>query len=63
MVKDPLVALVANIPRSLRDEVKAAAAKKGLKLGWIFATLLREWLATQKGSTAEAYTGRVMVSK
>ena len=52
MVKDPLVALVANIPRSLRDEVKGAAAKKGLKLGWIFAMLLREWLATQKGSTA-----------
>lgn len=51
MVKDPLAVIVANIPRSLRDEVKAAAAKKGLKLGWILATLLREWLATQKGST------------
>jgi hypothetical protein len=48
MAKDPLVVLVANVPRSLRDEVKAAAAKKGLKLGWIFATLLREWLAVQK---------------
>ena len=52
MVNDPLVVLVANIPRSLRDEVKAAAAEKGLKLGWIFATLLREWLATQKGTRA-----------
>ena len=52
MVNDPLVVLVANIPRSLRDEVKAAAAKKGLKLGWIFAMLLREWVATQKGTRA-----------
>jgi hypothetical protein len=47
MAKDPLVVLVANVPRSLRDEMKSVASAKGLKLGWIFADALRKWLDSE----------------
>jgi hypothetical protein len=48
MVKDPLAAVHANVPRSLRDQVKEVADRKGLKLGWVFADALRVWLKVQQ---------------